>query len=80
MRKANTRETAGATGVVVALEHVWSIPTKLQVEGRTRDLAMFNLAIDSKLRGCDVRGQCLWRPQLRLRLRADGNLYIKAAE
>jgi integrase len=33
---------------------VWSIRTKLQVEGRTRDLAMFNLAIDSKLRGCDV--------------------------
>jgi integrase len=34
--------------------HVWSIRTKLQVEGRRRDLAMFNLAIDSKLRGCDV--------------------------
>ena len=34
--------------------HVWSIRTKLQIEGRTRDLAMFNLAIDSKLRGCDV--------------------------
>jgi integrase len=33
---------------------VWSIRTKLQIEGRTRDLAMFNLAIDSKLRGCDV--------------------------
>src|SRR3981189_927929 len=33
---------------------VWSIQSKLQVEGRTRDLAMFNLAIDSKLRGCDV--------------------------
>jgi len=33
---------------------VWSIRTKLQVERRTRDLAMFNLAIDSKLRGCDV--------------------------
>jgi integrase len=33
---------------------VWSIRTKLQVEGRARDLAMFNLAIDSKLRGCDV--------------------------
>jgi hypothetical protein len=28
------------------LEHVWSIRIKLQVEGRTRDLAMFNLAID----------------------------------
>ena len=24
------------------------------VEGRIRDLALFNLAIDSKLRGCDV--------------------------
>jgi hypothetical protein len=35
-------------------KQVWSIRTKLQVEGRTRDLAMFNLAIDSKLRGCDV--------------------------
>ena len=35
-------------------KHVWSIRTRLMVEGRTRDLAMFNLAIDSKLRGCDV--------------------------
>jgi len=33
---------------------VWSIRTKLQVEKRARDLAMFNLAIDSKLRACDV--------------------------
>jgi hypothetical protein len=35
-------------------KHVWLIRTKLQIEGRVRDLAMFNLAIDSKLRGCDV--------------------------
>jgi integrase len=35
-------------------KHVWSIRTKPQIEGRARDLAMFNLAIDSKLRGCDV--------------------------
>ncbi len=35
-------------------KHVWSIRTRLQVEGKTRDLALFNLAIDSKLRGCDV--------------------------
>ena len=34
--------------------HVWSIRTKLQIEDRRRDLALFNLAIDSKLRGCDV--------------------------
>src|SRR5437660_5841373 len=35
-------------------KHVWPIRTRLQIEGRARDLAMFNLAIDSKLRGCDV--------------------------
>ena len=35
-------------------KHVWSIRTRLMIEGRTRDLAMFNVAIDSKLRGCDV--------------------------
>jgi integrase len=35
-------------------KHVWAIRTRLMIEGLTRDLAMFNLAIDSKLRGCDV--------------------------
>jgi len=34
--------------------HVWAIRTRLQLAGKTRDLALFNLAIDSKLRGCDV--------------------------
>lgn len=37
-------------------KNVWSIRTKLQINGRLRDLAMFNVAIDSKLRGCDVVG------------------------
>ena len=32
---------------------VWTIRVRLQLEGRKRDLALFNLAIDSKLRGCD---------------------------
>jgi len=35
-------------------KHVWAIRTRLQIGGRTRDLALFNLAIDSKLRGCDL--------------------------
>ena len=39
--------------------HVWSIRTKLQMESKTRDLALFNLAIDSKLRGCDVVAVCV---------------------
>ena len=33
-------------------KRVWAI--KLQIAGRKRDLALFNVAIDSKLRGCDV--------------------------
>ena len=35
-------------------KEVWNIPARLQIEARKRDLAMFNLAIDSKLRGCDL--------------------------
>ncbi len=35
-------------------KHVWLIRARLQGAGQARDLAMFNLAIDSKLRGCDV--------------------------
>jgi integrase len=49
----NKGKLIGAKPPLLA-RHVWSIRTKLQIEGRTRDLAMFNLAIDSKLRGCDV--------------------------
>ena len=33
---------------------MWSICAKLQLERRLRDLALFTLAIDSKLRGCDL--------------------------
>jgi len=33
---------------------VWSIRARLQIEERIRDLALFNLAIDSKLRSCDL--------------------------
>jgi hypothetical protein len=35
-------------------KHIWAIRTRLQHEARVRDLAMFNVAIDSKLRGCDL--------------------------
>lgn len=35
---------------------VWAIRVRLQLEHRVRDLALFNLAIDSKLRGCDLVG------------------------
>jgi integrase len=35
-------------------KEVWAIRVRLQLEQRRRDLALFNLAIDSKLRGCDL--------------------------
>ena len=35
-------------------KQVWAIRLHLQREERLRDLAMFDLAIDSKLRGCDL--------------------------
>jgi len=35
-------------------KEVWSIRIRLQIGGRQRDLALFNLAIDSKLRSCDL--------------------------
>lgn len=33
---------------------IWAIRVRLQIRGRLRDLALFNLAIDSKLRACDL--------------------------
>jgi integrase len=36
------------------LKEIWAIRVRLQVGKRTRDLALFNLAIDSKLRACDL--------------------------
>ncbi len=33
---------------------IWAIRVRLQLQHRRRDLALFNLAIDSKLRGCDL--------------------------
>jgi integrase len=36
------------------VEDIWALRVRLQMEGRVRDLALFNLGIDSKLRGCDL--------------------------
>ena len=36
------------------LKEIWAIRIRLQLDHRTRDLALFDLAVDSKLRGCDL--------------------------
>ncbi len=38
------------------LNEIWAIRIRLQLDHRARELALFNLAIDSKLRGCDLVG------------------------
>lgn len=45
-----------STGAKLALKpfHVWGIRVRLQVAHAVRDLALFDLALDSKLRGCDL--------------------------
>lgn len=35
-------------------KNVWSIRVRLEMSGAIRELALFNLAIDSKLRACDL--------------------------
>jgi len=52
---ANSRATK-LTGQKAPLQpkEVWAIRIRLQLAQRIRDLALFNLAIDSKLRGCDL--------------------------
>ena len=44
------------TGAKLPLKpvYVWGIRVRLQVAHQTRDLALFDLALDSKLRGCDL--------------------------
>ena len=42
------------------LREIWVIRIRLQLAKRVRDLALFNLAIDSKLRGCDLIKLKVW--------------------
>lgn len=35
-------------------KHVWAIRVRLEIAGAVRDLALFNMAVDCKLRGCDL--------------------------
>ena len=38
------------------LREIWAIRTRLQMSSNVRELVLFNLAIDSKLRACDLTG------------------------
>ena len=53
LRGRNSRRRRGPKPPL-KLREIWAIRIHLQLEGDTRGLALFNLAIDSKLRGCDL--------------------------
>jgi integrase len=53
-------------------QEIWSIRVRLELAQKARDLALFNLAIDSKLRGCDL-------VKLRIRDISTGNSISKRA-
>lgn len=52
-RPWNTGRMVGAKPPLKS-KQIWGIRTRLQLANRVRDLVMFNMAIDSKLRGCDL--------------------------
>lgn len=52
-RSWNTGRIIGPKAPLKA-KHIWEVRTRLTIDHRIRDLAVFNLAIDSKLRGCDL--------------------------
>ena len=56
---------------------VWAIRTRLQLSKQRRDLALFNLAIDSKLRGCDVVNLLRWAIWRRTATRSIALLFDK---
>jgi integrase len=54
----NNRRVGKPSGQKAPLQpkDVWAVRVRLQLAERVRDIALFNLAIDSKLRGCDLVG------------------------
>ena len=58
--KRKPRQPAWNRGKIVGqkpplkMKDVWAIRTRLEIANRRRDLALFSLAIDSKLRACDL--------------------------
>jgi len=59
-KKSSISKTPWNKGKIVSqkpalkLKEIWGIRIRLQIENNIRELALFNMAIDSKLRGCDL--------------------------
>ncbi len=48
------QSTSGREQAPLKVKDIWAIRVRLQLSNRVRELALFNLALDSKLRGCDL--------------------------
>lgn len=52
----NKGQIVGQKAPFKLIKDIWALRVHLQMEGRIRELALFSLGIDSKLRGCDLVG------------------------
>jgi len=50
----NKGKIVGQKAPFKEVNDIWALRVRLQMEGRVGELALFNLGIDSKLRGCDL--------------------------
>lgn len=53
-RKAWNKDKLVGQKSPLKVKDIWALRVRLQMQGRTRELALLNLGIDSKLRGCDL--------------------------
>jgi len=61
-------------------QQVWAIRVRLQLADSKRDLALFNLALDSKLRGCDLMGLKVSDVQTGDEIRSRTKIILSTAE
>jgi hypothetical protein len=59
VQNLGTRASVLGQKPLLKLKEIWAIRIRLQLAHRTRELALFNLAIDSKLRRCDLVALCV---------------------
>ena len=59
------------------ISHIWGIRIRLELKGKTRDLALFNMALDSKLRGCDLVNSKYQMLHMAVLFRAEQRCYNK---
>lgn len=59
-------------------KQIWAIRIRLEISGNIRDLALFSLGLDSKLRGCDLVSLRVRDIALGMNIQSRAALYFKS--